>query len=205
MLDSGYINNLTALTNEKETKAISVSSKSELMQPSLQNQESIAIDILPTSPQALSSYIPSTSIEKSDLRTLAKDTGFRCFEYSSAITNQSSRQWKIVHEAEIGNYGFLYHSGYPLAAIGHGWGYVIGDIVEVITDYSRYTIVVGDYKAYKDTDSTNKISFRSGCLCEFIVDKTQLDQKIRRAGNVAVLEQYKGYVIDMIKLGSVWN
>jgi len=135
---------------------------------------------------------------------VGKDTGFRCFEYSNAITNTTSKQWKIVHEAEVGEYGFLYHSEYPLAAIGHGWGYVIGDIVEITTDQSTYTIVVGDYKAYKDTDSTHKISYRSGCVCEFIVSKEHLDSRIRRAGNVAILDQYKGLVLNMEKVGSIW-
>lgn len=146
-----------------------------------------------------------TKLTSASTSISAKDSGFRCFEYSNAITSTSSKQWKIVHEAYVGDYGFLYHTGFPLAAIGHGWGYVIGDIVEVITTENRYTIVVGDYKAYKDTDSTNKISYRSGCMCEFIVDKESLDMRIKKSGNVATLDQYKGYVTDMIKLGNVWE
>lgn len=146
-----------------------------------------------------------TKLTSTSTSISAKDSGFRCFEYSNAITNTTSKQWKIVHEAYVGDYGFLYHTGFPLAAIGHGWGYVIGDIVEVITTENRYTIVVGDYKAYKDTDSTNKISYRSGCMCEFIVDKGSLDIRIKKSGNVATLDQYKGYVTDMIKLGNVWE
>ena len=88
-----------------------------------------------------------------------------------------------------------------MVAVGSGWGVSVGDNVIVTCDNGNsFEAVIGDAKANVDTGSDNKTTSSNGCRCEFIVDYSSLNPIIKTMGNVAVLEKYNGYVINVQKI-----
>lgn len=125
---------------------------------------------------------------------------FKCFMPYDAITSKSSMQWKLQQQATTNEDGIRCIDGVPMVAVGTGWGLRVGDIAIVTCENgNRFKVMVGDIKANKHTDAENKTTIFNGCRCEFIVDKDALDPMVRKMGNIATLDKYKGYVVDIQK------
>ena len=89
-----------------------------------------------------------------------------------------------------------------MVAVGTGWGVNVGDVVLITCENGNsFEAVIGDIKDNADTMSDNKTTASNNCRCEFIVDMNNLNSTIRLSGNVAALEQYNGYVVNVQKIG----
>ena len=126
---------------------------------------------------------------------------FKSYMPYTAITNKSSKQWKLQQSATTDENGLRCIDGKPMVAIGTGWGVSVGDNAVITCENgNRFEVVVGDSKANRDTDSANKTTSANGCRCEFIVDSSKLNSNVKSRGNVAVLKQYNGYVVNIQKI-----
>ena len=127
---------------------------------------------------------------------------FKSFMPYTAITNKNSKQWKMQKSATTDENGIRCTGGRPMVAVGTGWGVNVGDVVLITCENGNsFEAVIGDIKDDSDTMSDNKTTASNNCRCEFIVDMDNLNSTIRLSGNVAALEQYNGYVVNVQKIG----
>lgn len=129
------------------------------------------------------------------------DTGFRSWMPYTALRSGTS-QYKVVHMASVNEYGILEYDDRAVVAVGFGWGLTIGETATVTTTNGSYKIVVGDWKAKCDTDSTNKVTTSNGCVVEFIVDRNSLTNCIKTTGSVSSVSKYSGKVLSITSDGS---
>lgn len=138
---------------------------------------------------------------KTRATTQVSKRDFKSYMPYTAITNKSSRQWQLQQIATTDGNGLRCIDGKPMVAVGTGWGVSVGDSAVITCDNGNsFEVVIGDAKANIHTDSTNKTTLSNNCRCEFIVDSKQLNPTIKTMGNVAVLQQYNGYVINVQKI-----
>ena len=123
---------------------------------------------------------------------------FKSYMSYTAITNRSSKQYALQQQATTNENGFRCIDGSPLVAVGTGWGLSVGDRAIVYCDGGNsFEVVIGDIKADIHTLSDNKTTASNNCRCEFIVDMSSLNSTVKRRGNVSVLTEYSGYVVDI--------
>lgn len=127
---------------------------------------------------------------------------FKSYMSYTAITDKASKQLQLQQQARTDDNGLRCIDGRPLVAIGTGWGLSVGDIALITCgNGNSFEVVIGDIKADVDTKSDNKTTSHNNCRCEFIVDMSKLNTTVKKSGNVAVLEQYNGYVTNIQKIG----
>lgn len=174
------------------------------------NKQTSSINELENENIELKSYISqleekNAQLQQEDKIPQTQETNhsdFKSYMAYTAITNKASKQYKLQQSAYTGENGFRYIDGRPMVAVGTGWGLSIGDIALITCENNNsFEVVIGDYKANKDTTSDNKTTLSNNCRCEFIIDIKELNSTVKRSGNVAVLNQYKGYVINVQKIG----
>ena len=126
---------------------------------------------------------------------------FKSYMSYKAITNKSSKQWALQQIATTDKNGVRCVDGIPMVAIGTGWGLWVGDVALVTCNNGNsFKVIIGDIKSNAHTDEANKTTVSNGCRCEFIVDTDVLDSKAKMMGNLSVLSQYNGYVVNITKV-----
>jgi hypothetical protein len=139
---------------------------------------------------------------ESSTKPYVNTTDFKSYMPYTAITNKSSKQYKLQQQAYTDENGLRCIDNKPMVAVGTGWGLSVGDVALVICENGNsFEVVVGDIKDDRDTKSDNKTTSANNCRCEFIVDMSELNSTVKRSGNIAVLEEYKGYVTNVKKIG----
>lgn len=119
------------------------------------------------------------------LRTTQVQGGsFKSYMDYRAITNKSSLQWKLQQQAHTFQ-GYRRIGESFMVAVGSGVGSV-GQYGELImTSGKIYSIIVGDQKDDRHTDSSNIYHLTDGSAVEFIVDKNTLSKKAKQMGNIS--------------------
>lgn len=103
------------------------------------------------------------------------------------ITLRSSKQYKLENNGYVytGRYGIRMMNGRYLCAIGTYYSEDVGRYVDLVLENGVIIpCILGDIKANKDTDSTNRYTVHDHSVVEFIVDTPYLNSKIRRTGNL---------------------
>lgn len=140
-------------------------------------------------------------ISKNKYVSYDSNLDFKSYMSYKAITNKSSKQWKLQQIATTNEYGIRCVDGIPMVAIGTGWGLWVGDVALVTCkNGNSFKVIVGDIKSDAHTDAERKTTVSNGCRLEFIVDTDVLDSKAKLMGNVSVLSQYNGYVVSITKV-----
>ena len=126
---------------------------------------------------------------------------FKSYMPHTAITDKSSKQYKLQQQASTDSDGIRCIDSRPMVAIGTGWGLGVGDIALITCENGNsFEAIIGDIKADIHTDSYNKTTMSNGCRCEFIVDMGSLNTTVKSRGNVAILNKYNGYVVEIVKI-----
>ena len=113
-------------------------------------------------------------------------SGFKSYMPYTAITSQSSNQYKLQQMAYTGNYGIRMIDGCYCVAIGTGFNADIGTYFDLILENGTIiSCIVGDVKADKHTDKDNMVTVANGCLTEFIVNSSALDRNAKRMGDIS--------------------
>ena len=124
--------------------------------------------------------------------------GFFSFMSYRAITSRSSRQWQMQQSAVTGNNGIRMYDGWLMIAIGTGWGYCVGDVVDVtLSTGIVVTAIIGDIKDNVHTCANNITTRHNGCVLEFIVCIPSLPTMARRMGDMTFVGFY-GYVESVV-------
>lgn len=182
------------------------------------NEQTITIQKIQDENNNLNIYVSELEKKNEDLKqqntvSEQKDTAppkitetnkndFKSYMSYTAITDRASKQLQLQQQAHTDDNGLRCINGRPLVAIGTGWGLAVGDIALITcSNGNSFEVVVGDIKADVDTKSDNKTTSHNNCRCEFIVDMSKLNTTVKKSGNVAVLEQYNGYVTNIQKIG----
>ena len=140
-------------------------------------------------------------VNKETILVQPSNNDFKSYMPYTAITNGSSKQWKLQQQAYTNGEGIRCINGMPLVAIGTGWGLSVGDIALVTCDNgNNFKVIIGDIKANADTQTNNQTTSFNNCRCEFIVDVDKLNSYVKQIGNMAALEEYNGYVTNVEKL-----
>lgn len=133
------------------------------------------------------------------------DTSFKSYMDYRAITNICSDQFKLQQECVTDSHGLRRYGDDYVIAVGSYYSKNIGDRLTITLDNgSSFTAVVGDFKANKHTDSTNRYYAMSGGkknVIEFIVDTDALDNKARRMGDISYIDGFVGNVKSIEKVG----
>ena len=128
------------------------------------------------------------------------DTDFKSYMPYTAITQRGSKQWELQQKAYTNGDGIRCIDGLPLIAVGTGWGLSVGDTAVVTCENGNsFEVMIGDIKSDKHTLSDNKTTASNNCRCEFIVDRDLLNPYIKDIGNIAMIKEYNGYVVDIQK------
>ena len=139
--------------------------------------------------------------EKTQVTVKASKKDFKSYMPYTAITNRSSKQWRLQQSATTDEDGIRCLDGKPMVAVGTGWGLSVGDRAIITCDNGNsFEVVIGDIKADRHTNAGNKTTSANNCRCEFIVDYKRLNPTVKTTGNVASLKKYNGYVINVQKI-----
>lgn len=179
----------TNVTEETSNNATYLS-QSEEVTTQLQEQKSECV----TQVQEEKTTTPST-------KSYVNKTDFKSYMPYTTITDKTSKQYNLQQNAYTDENGLRCIDNKPMVAVGTGWGLSVGDIALITcANGNSFEVVIGDIKANRDTNSDNKTTSANNCRCEFIVDMSALNSTVKRSGNVAVLEEYSGYVINIEKI-----
>ncbi len=165
---------------------------------SLQNEK----NNLESENQSLKEQLKEAQANKQNPTTvIPTNQDFKSYMGYDKITDKTSRQWALQQSAITDENGIRRFNGLPMVAVGTGWGLSVGDTALVTCDNGNsFKVVVGDIKADIHTYADNKTTIGNCCRCEFIVDEGKLNGWVKQLGNVAGLEQYKGYVVNITKV-----
>lgn len=106
------------------------------------------------------------------------------------VFGKNTQQYKLQQYAETDSLGFRCINGRYLAAIGTGADVDIGQFFDVVLENGEIIpCIVGDVKSPTDTKSDNLTNKISGCVCEFIVDKKVLAERIKKSGDVSYIDE----------------
>ena len=175
------------------------------------NEQTITIQQIQNENDNLNVYISELEQKNKDLEqkdttpsqiTEVNNNDFKSYMSYTAITDKASKQIQLQQQAHTDDNGLRCIDNRPLVAVGTGWGLTVGDVALITcSNGNSFEVVIGDIKADVDTKSDNKTTSYNNCRCEFIVDMSKLNTTVKRSGNVAVLEQYNGYVTNIQKIG----
>lgn len=132
-------------------------------------------------------YIHNSVLSKDKCTSITKGTcknGIKSFMPYQAITNRSSKQYKLQKMSYTGKYGIRMYDGRYLIALGSYYTHKVGQYVDLIL-YNGEVIecILGDCKANKHTDGLN-ITTKDGSLAEFIVNIGSLPRRVRISGDI---------------------
>lgn len=140
------------------------------------------------------------------------DTSFKTYMGYQAITNTNSAQYKLQQKATTDEHGLRQVDDYYIVALGSFYTESIGDkfVVELDTGV-RIKVIVGDFKADKHTDNTNRYidiydnngNFISHNVIEFIVDTATLDKTAKNWGDISAIDGFEGNISAIYKLEEI--
>ena len=104
--------------------------------------------------------------------------GHRCF-------SSRSNQGKLQTLATTDSKGLRTVNDRYTVAIGSHFNCEVGQYFDIVLKNGTIiSAICGDWKANKDTDSTN-VYTRNGCATEFIVDSTKLCSAAKSSGDIS--------------------
>lgn len=136
---------------------------------------------------------------------IPKYEGFKSWMSYKAITNRSSKQYKLQQIASTGLGGVRVVDNRMCIAIGTAFNADIGSYVDLILeDGFIIPCIVADIKNPKHTDDSNVFTIvgkgkRTICCTEFVVDISKLDDKVKKTGDMSyVNDNWNKRVVNII-------
>lgn len=118
-----------------------------------------------------------------------KNNEFKSYMDYRAITDKSSKQWKLQKEAYTGEHGIRMIDEYYCVAMGSAFSDTIGAKFEItLKDGQKFKVILADQKSDKHTDDTNRyMELPNGKIniIEFVVDTGKMEKLPRIMGDVS--------------------
>lgn len=125
----------------------------------------------------------------------------RSYMAYTKITSKTSAQYVLVNseDAYTSDDGFRMYKGRYCIAVGSGYTQKIGTKIDLVfADGSILKCVLGECKAYEDTDAeTHKYCFRDGSVAEFVIDDEKFNINTKHNPVNTALNQY-GKIIKVV-------
>ena len=131
---------------------------------------------------------PNINVTKtcSGTKPAPSTSGVKSYMPYTAITSTGSPQYKLQCQAHTGNYGIRMVGDRYCVALGSYYTTTIGQKFDLVLENGTVIpCILGDQKANKDTNSTNQITSHNGCMSEFIVDSSALNNNAKRMGDIS--------------------
>ena len=120
-----------------------------------------------------------------------KTNGFKSYMPYTAITNKSSKQYKLQQIASTGEYGIRKVNGRWCVAVGTAFNADIGTYIDLILeDGFVISCVVSDIKQDIHTESNNMVTRANNCVSEFLIDPKALHKSIKKTGDVSSCNEF---------------
>ena len=133
---------------------------------------------------------------------------FKSYTYYKLLS-KSSPQWKKIQcnkKAFTTKNGLRKVYKYYCVAMGQYYSKTLGDVFEIKTQNGKFKVIICDWKANCDTDSTNRYTLSNGCVIEFYVDTYKLPSKVKQMGDVSYAnKKFKGKITKITKLGNYFK
>lgn len=117
------------------------------------------------------------------------NNSFKTYMDYRAITNRSSKQWKLQQEAYTGEHGIRMIDEYYCVALGSAFSNKIGAKFEItLKDGQTFKAILADQKSDLHTDATNKyMKLANGKIniIEFVVETEKLESLPRAMGDIS--------------------
>ena len=129
---------------------------------------------------------------------------WKSFEYHTKEDDRpafslSSDQYKLSQKAYTGKYGIRTVDGRYCVAVGSKFGERVGTKLDVVFESGiRIKCIMGDQKSDNDTDDTHSYHLSDGSYLEFIVDRNAISQKVKLSGNLGIIDEFSGKIIQII-------
>lgn len=122
------------------------------------------------------------------------NSSFKSYMGYKAITNESSKQYKLQQQCTTNELGLRVYNGYYTVAVGTGFQADVGDYIDVeLSTGNVLHCIIGEMKRNRDTNADN-IQCSNGNVIEFIVDTDVLDREVLSRGDISVIEGFEGDV-----------
>ena len=147
----------------------------------------------------------ATSIEKAyggQLIEVASKSAVKRYEDFTAISDTSSRQYKLLQEGELQPNGLISINGYVCAALGSRYGQIGDKFTFVLEKNGRrhsVKVIMADQKQDKHTAGGNGLTDKDGNIMELIVCTGQLPEAARTSGDCDKIEAVCGEIVKIIK------
>lgn len=123
------------------------------------------------------------------------ENSFKSFMDYRAITDVSSKQWKMQESASTDEDGLRKIDKYYCVAVGSGIAQLGSKLRVTLSDSKTFYAIVSDQKADIHTDDTNKYrpTSNGGNIVEFIVETESLPSIVIQMGDVSYVPNDKFY------------
>lgn len=124
---------------------------------------------------------------------------FKSYTYYTSLS-QHSLQGKLQQFAYTDENGLRKVGEYYCAALGSYYAGSIGDkYIVTLSTGNKFKMILCDVKADIHTDTNHQFTKNNGCVIEFYVDKTKLNNRVKYSGNVSSISGFEGDVVSIIK------
>ena len=165
---------------------------------SIEIKNSVELPMITGQPQVVNSDIKECMLTDHEV-AMPMTSGLKSYMSYTAITKESSPQYKLQQISYTGNFGIRMCNDRYVIAVGNGVEASVGTVVDLVLENGTIIpCIVGDLKANKDTDAANLVSL-NGCCSEFIIDKSAIDSRYKRSGDVSdCINCWKSRVVKII-------
>lgn len=126
---------------------------------------------------------------------------FKSFTYYTSLSSHSL-QGKLQQSAYTDENGLRKVDEYYCAALGTYYANDIGDkYLVTLSTGVQFKMILCDVKSDAHTDINNQYTKSNGCVIEFYVDKSKLNNKVKVSGNISSIPGFEGDIISIDRIG----
>lgn len=118
------------------------------------------------------------------------------------VTDESSRQYRLLQKGEIDSNGLIYIAGHICAALGSKYGPIGTKYTFVLKNGKRthyIKIIMTDQKKDQDTANGEGWTDPNGNVLEMIVDADRINKECNQHGDMNYCSKTSGKIIRIIK------
>lgn len=149
-------------------------------------------------------YLSETKVEKKKTERISysnydvpSNNTIKSYMDYRAITNTSSKQYKLQKSAYTGNYGIRMVGDRYCVALGSYYTNTIGQYVDIkLANGKVIKGILADCKADHHTDSSNQMH-PDGSVLELVVDTKSLDSTARKMGDCSYINGWNSKVVNI--------
>lgn len=135
---------------------------------------------------------PETQETREEIPVLSS-VEFKPYMDYRAVTDQSSRQWELIQQADHETDGRLTIDGYALAALGKAFG-PVGTRYVFTIDGKEVLIMKADEKQTAHTKDQNDYCGENGHILEMIIDTDLVSSEVTYHGDCSKIPELAGKI-----------